>query len=266
MVKSQDQILKAFKKSNKVRRQRMAERAGYKTADDYRAHLQGGKVTVTPINPPSNPVNNGDSKPTIHIVSILDASSSMEGGKFNNALLGLQNELKELKENTEINYLTTFCYFSYPSDIVIPHFRQFVKDVNSINARCYGNTALYDAIGQILTRVKNTTQPGEKVLINITTDGEENSSREWNRSSVAKLIKECETLGFTVTFVGTERDVKEVVRNLNVDYSNTLVHDNTSQGVADSFNTRSMATKSYSAKVLNNEDVLTGFYKTNETL
>lgn len=66
--KTIEQTLKAFKKSNKKRRQRMAERAGYSTADIYKAHLEGRIITVpaSPSNivssttPPSNTVNNGD--------------------------------------------------------------------------------------------------------------------------------------------------------------------------------------------------------------
>jgi uncharacterized protein YegL len=267
MSKTNYQILKAFIKSNKVRRQRMAELAGYRTADEYREYLlRASLVEVQEPTPVAAPKIITGEKPTIHIVSILDASSSMYGGKFSNALQGIQKEIEELKSNTEINYLVTFVTFATRGALRIVHDKIPVSKIESIPAYCHGNTALYDAIGHILTKVKIETRPEEKVLISIFTDGDENDSREWSKRNVADLIKECEIKGFTITFVGTDRDVKVVVRDLNIKDSNTLVHDNTSHGVADSFKTRSVATRSYSSKVLKNEDVLTGFYKQEGTL
>ena len=49
--------------------------------------------------------------------------------------------------------------------------------------------------------------------------------------------------------------------DLNIDKSNTLVHDNTGEGVKKAFDTTLKATRTYSKKVTKGEDVLTGFYK-----
>lgn len=273
--KTIEQTLKAFKKSNKKRRQRMAERAGYLTADIYKAHLEG-KVIIdafdnrklqTPTTPPSNPVNNGDSKPTIHIVSILDASTSMYGDKFENALRGINSEIKELKKETTINYTLTMVRFSGTNNIQTIEFKTPISKVGEIYTNCTGMTALYQAVGETLEKFINTPS-NEKVLVKIFTDGENNESRGKYASQtvLANFIKECESKGFTITFVGTKTDVDFMINDLNINFSNTLSHDNTSRGVADAFATTTMATKSYSAKVLNNEDVLTGFYKQEGTL
>lgn len=263
MGRTNAEILATFKKANKAARERMAKNAGYKSADAYRAHLEGKKTSEEPKQSSSK----ASKKPVIHIVNILDASDSMSGAKFNNALTGINGEFKELKKDTEVDYFGTFYTFSHSASIREIFFKKSVKDIQSVNLRPSGMTALYDAIGTVLTRVKGATKKGEKVLINIFTDGQENNSRTWNARLAQSLIEECQALGFTVTFVGTASDVSQMKVALSIADSNTLVHNNTGAGVEQAFKTRSAATKAYSAKVVKGEDVLTGFYKsTNETL
>lgn len=253
MNKTNFEKLTSLKKANKTVRERMAGNAGFKTYAAYRIYLENGEK---------------EDKPTIHIVNILDVSGSMEGDKFNNALTGIFKETKEFKNSDEINYLTTLYTFSWYSEI-LEHF--FKKPVGIISLkpilRCSGMTALYDAIGKVLIKTKNLHSVNEKVLVNIFTDGEENNSKIWNAPKVKNLIKECKELGFTITFVGTGYDVNRMKKVLDIDDSNTLVHDNTGESVEKAFKTRSAATKNFSEKVLKGEDTLLGFYKsTNETL
>jgi len=271
-MKTKEQILVSFKKANKVRRLSIAKKAGYATAESYMDYLQGKIAVNTSVNVseavPGTYIKGEDVvKPTIHIVNILDASDSMSGTKFNNALSGINSEFSEMKQDTQVTYLGTLITFSYSSDIEIDLFKRNVNEIIPIKSRTRGMTALYDAIGVTLSKVKEAQGKDEKVLVNIFTDGQENDSRKWTAKTTQKLIKECEALGFTITFVGTSGDVAKMKVALSIDDSNTLVHNNTGAGVAESFRTRSAATKAYSKKVLNNEEVLTGFYKqTNQTL
>lgn len=273
MSKNNEQLLAAFtktlgsfKKANKEARQRMAERAGHATADAFLAHLEReiAKLGTAPKAAKTPKAKNV--KPVIHIVNILDASSSMEGSKFDNALKGINSEFKELRESKDITYLGTFVSFSYRNQINTLVSKKSVHQIQHLAPRADGMTALYDAIGRTLTQVKKEHVAGEKVLVNIFTDGQENNSTTWNAGTTQELIKECEALGFTVTFVGTPTDVADVVKRLSIKASNTLTHNNTGAGVEASFKTRSAATKTYSAKVLRGEDVSVGFYKSNETL
>lgn len=258
MGKSNQEILATFKKANKTRRTRMAEKAGFASADEYRTFLETGQR--------SGSTTASTEKPVIHIINILDASSSMQGSKFNHALSGINDEFAELRKDKEINYFGTFVTFSY-SERIKSHFtKKEVGRLQPVYPRADGMTALFDAIGDTLTAAKNSYVEGEKVLVNIFTDGAENASRRWKVGGVKELIKVCESLGFTITFVGTESDVALMTRLLDIDESNTLVHQNTGASVQESFNTRSMATKQYASKVLKGEDTLVGFYKSNEKL
>lgn len=124
-----------------------------------------------------------------------------------------------------------------------------------------GSTAMLDAIGQALGDVQSRSTEVDKTLVKIFTDGEENASRIWSWSQIAKLIKNVEKeYNTTVTFVATEHDMKAIVRNLNLDESNTLVHDNTAQGITKAYQETMSATTNYISRSLAGEDVSTGFY------
>jgi hypothetical protein len=91
--------------------------------------------------------------------------------------------------------------------------------------------------------------------------GQENASRAFTKYQIASLINHVKTRGFTVTFVGTKNDVDNVVRQLSIDSTNTLVHDNTARGVQDAFFNTIGSTMTYASKVAKGEDVSRGFYK-----
>jgi hypothetical protein len=48
-------------------------------------------------------------------------------------------------------------------------------------------------------------------------------------------VKILENKGFTITFVGTDRDVKNIIRNVKIDESNTLAYNGTGEGLAKAY-------------------------------
>lgn len=260
MIKTKSQLLATFKKANKERREAMAKKAGYKSADVYKLFLEGNASVVGNVT-----------KPTIHIVHVLDRSGSM--GSYGNsklavAIQGINSEIAELKKDDSINY--TFTYVAFDTTIKIPYYKRPLAVISRIQETSGNATALNQAVGETLEKLLKDVKadPDSKVLVKIFTDGGENASSGKYRTSdsVKSIIKEVEDKGFTVTFVGVKEDVAIVINNYGVKASNSLVHDNTSKGVEASFSASTSATKSYASKVLNNEDVSEGFYKsTNET-
>lgn len=245
--------LQAFMKSNKVRRAKIASSKGFKSSEDYIKFLQGNVMDEFTANV----------SPTIHNVYILDASGSMSGGKFNNALLGINGEIAELKKDKSVNYTQTIVDFSGYNDVQRRCTFTPIKSVRPYTASTRGMTALYQAVGETLNRLSPLVKNGEKVLVKIFTDGMENNSRGIysNPYILSQLIKNCESNGFTITFVGTEFDVQTIIKTIGIDSTNTLVHNNTAQGVADSFNASFLATRVYVSSVKAGEDVKKGFYK-----
>lgn len=252
-----EELLAKFQKANKTRKLYLANKAGYTNIEEYKKALEASVVSSVTTTAVTNPV--------IHNVHILDTSGSMAGLKLQNAVKGINAELEELKKDAEVTYKQTIVTFN--DYIHVIHKNEPIHNVPKINVSSGGMTALYQAICETIEDILKTNT-GEKVLIKIFTDGEENNSRGKFKVAyeVSKTIKEAEAKNCTVTFVGTQQDVNSIIRKLSIDSTNTLVHNNTGEGVEDAFSKSLSATRSYSKKVLAGEDVLTGFYKTTETL
>lgn len=262
MSKTNEQLLNDFKKSNKQRRVKIVQNAGFTTEAQYLASLTSGKLFA-----PTGKKNASSKKkqgpiPTIHNVHILDASGSMAGPKLRNAIAGINGEITELQRDTTANYTQTIVDFSYPYDIVTHMYKVPIASCKTFNTRDRGTTALNQAVGETLQRLLADNKNDEKVLVKIFTDGGENNSTGTFKDpkNLSELIKECEGKGFTVTFVGTENDVKIVVRDLGIFASNTLTHDNTARGVQASYTASAGATMSYAKKVLRKESVTENFF------
>lgn len=264
-LKTNEEILATLKKANREYRQRLAERAGFLTVDMYIAHLKQSPNTL-PKKGGKAKVVASTAKPVIHNVYILDASGSMSGGKFTNALLGINKEVELLKKGDEVEYTQSIIDFSDNNDIRTVFFKVPIKNMTSYHSGTRGSTALYQAMGQTIERLLSENKNGEKVLVKVFTDGGENDSKGLYNSytgaaPLTNLIKRAEDAGFTITFVGTAQDVRAMQKNLSIHESNTLVHDNTERGVAQTFCLSTEATVLYSQSVVKGEDVKRGFYK-----
>lgn len=276
-TKTNAEMLKALKQYNKTAREVKAKKENFPDSSTMIVLLEGliqsGKgndIYVKPILPLKKPNSTktakqvkavvGKSKPTIHVVDILDASGSMSGSKYDNAMKGVNMGIEQLKKDTaEIDYTYTLCDFS--DDIIMRYTTAALSVVEHFRGRTRGATSLYDAIGDTVKLVKMATKEDHKVLINIYTDGQENSSKRFKANQIASIIDELSKVGWTFTFIGTAQDVAYAQRNLKFHESNTLVHDNTGSGMEKAFTTNSLSRSAYSAKVSAGEDVSTGFYK-----
>ena len=67
-------------------------------------------------------------------------------------------------------------------------------------------TPLYDAIGKTIVKHEKEISKGAEILFVILTDGEENSSNEYNLASVKKMIEEREGKGWTFFYMGLGPD------------------------------------------------------------
>lgn len=260
-----EKLLQDYSKSNKERKEKIAIKAGYSTGDEYKAYLQsqiGNTVTV------ELPVGLGKTsaakvRPTIHIVDIIDCSGSMSGSKLDSAIEGINGGVSNLQmqKGLNVDYMYTLCNFSEPNYINISNTLP-IRDVKKISFRARSSTALNDAVGKsIETILERRSSNQDKVLINIYTDGQENSSVRYNNSSLSELIERVKGEGVTVTFIGTERDTANVIKNLSIEQTNTLSYDGTAKGLSKSMSVNSLARTDYSQAVLKGEDVTRGYFK-----
>ena len=126
---------------------------------------------------------------TIKQKFIIDESGSMLS-QWDTVISGFNEQLDTMKKEemtTEVRYLVSLTKFSFESKVVYKDIP--LAEVPRLNKTTYspgGGTALLDAIGNTI----DTAAPGETdVMITIMTDGEENSSRQWKRSSIKTLIE-----------------------------------------------------------------------------
>lgn len=251
-------LLAKFKRSNNVRKQKLAEEAGFKTSEDYQKYLENQvKSTIEEL-----PLTSEQSleKPIVHVIDIIDCSSSMQGSKLSSAISGLNEGVKNLKTEYRVNYTHSLCTFSSSNTEKFVHKNKPVQDINeTFSFGASGTTALYDAIGFSINEAKLFSK-NDKVLINIYTDGEENTSLNFSSFSLKELIDSVKD-NFTVTFIGTARDVQSMITTLGIDSSNTLVYDGTGEGLRKGLDKTFQARTNYTTSLINNEDVSKGFYK-----
>lgn len=202
---------------------------------------------------------------TIHIIHILDASSSMHGAKFNAAKSGMDEELSAIKEeNNSINYTYSVIEFGSCNNIktIIEKKDARTLDVKQIPLFSpSGMTALYDAIGYTLAGFK--CEKEDKVIVKIFTDGEENNSCNYSGKTVKELISSKESEGWVITFVGTDRDVEKVISTMGVTRNNTLKYDGTAQGLRSSYSTANSSRAMYAKAVLDGNDNNMNFFQQN---
>lgn len=124
------------------------------------------------------------------IIFLLDKSGSMEP-RVTDTIGGFQTFVKEASPETLIT-LYTF------SDRLTNVFRdQPPTNAKLIDYTPCGNTALYDAMGEILSVHK------EEGTFIIMTDGEENASRKYTKAHVKDLIKATK---LTLVYAGADID------------------------------------------------------------
>ncbi len=124
------------------------------------------------------------------IVLIVDRSGSMHAIRTD-AEGGINSFIDEQKKVPGEATLT-LCQFDTQYDVV--HENKPIADVPPYTLNPGGGTALLDAIGKTITshktRVDNTPEPNRpgKIIYVIVTDGEENSSQNYNRDQINELI------------------------------------------------------------------------------
>jgi hypothetical protein len=105
-----------------------------------------------------------------------------------------------------------------------------------------GNTALYDAIGRTINNVKTNRD----VVFVIITDGEENSSKEFDSNDIKSLITNREKESkWKFLFLGANQDATLAGSNIGIKASNTMTYNTTPESATLMFSSLSSNTVSY---------------------
>lgn len=150
-------------------------------------------------------------KPEMVLNIILDESGSMDSVR-EKTVEGLNEYLGGLLDDPNATYLATLTKFdSYPGDPTcrIQYKLKGLKGVGPMNLEDYnprGSTPLLDAVGITIREVEKDC--GDRsVLTIIITDGFENSSVEFKKETIQKMIKDKQDSGkWTFVYLGADQN------------------------------------------------------------
>ena len=174
----------------------------------------------------------------IHNLIILDASGSMYSIK-NQAVSGFNETVQTIRDAQEKHpdqehSVTLVVFNSSETRTVydgVPAAQAKDMAPDEYNPNC--GTPLFDAMGFSINALRTKVQKGETVLVTIITDGEENSSTEFNRNSIKALIDELKAEGWVFTYMGANQDVEKVAMSISI--SNHILWESTAEGTQSMF-------------------------------
>ena len=176
----------------------------------------------------------------IHITVILDRSGSMEA-ICDDTIGGLNAFVEQQKAGSGEATLTLVQFDSQDPYEVIHHFTP-IGEVPALTRKTYvprGGTPLHDALGRGINDIEasigklNDDERPEKVIVAVITDGQENSSREFNKEQVEKMIKsKSSEAGWEFMFLSADLDAIEDAQRLGFSRDATVAFEKSSHGVS----------------------------------
>ena len=143
------------------------------------------------------------------IAVVLDETGSMEFLKVE-AVSGFNDFLKKQQDSLDGLTRMSVMLFSRVFDEEVfrfAHKHEKLKDIKPLvvgeTYQPRGGTPLYDAIGTTIDSLKQKYKKGDKVIVFILSDGEENDSREYDSDQIKELVKECLDLEWKVIYLGS---------------------------------------------------------------
>lgn len=138
------------------------------------------------------------------IMVVLDESGSM-GVKQSDVIGGFNRFLRDQQQLPDPCRLGIVKFNTAVTRALAP---RPIAEVRPLDEKTYvpgGQTALLDAVGTSVAIAGEHRREGERILMLIVTDGEENSSKELTLAQVRDLIKRKEAEGcWTFTYLGVE--------------------------------------------------------------
>ena len=190
-----------------------------------------------------------------HISIILDRTGSME--EIREDTIGGFNAF--LKEQQALPDEATFSLIQFDSQDpyeVIHHFEK-INNVPRLTSETYvprASTPLLDAIGKgvndlesALDKMKPAKRPANVVMV-IITDGQENSSREFGKNQIVKMIKAKQGKGWQFVYLSADLDSINDAMEYGMHAHATMAFEKTHVGTQHMWSSSSKALARYRAK------------------
>ena len=156
------------------------------------------------------------------LIFVLDRSGSMAGLE-SDTIGGFNATISDQKKIDGETRVTTILFDNF---FQVLHDRINLQDIVPLTDKDYfvrGSTALYDAVALGIHKIVNVqkkTKPegrADKVIMVITTDGYENSSRETNAAMLHKMIDDCKKEGWEFLFLGADIDAQAAAGSIGIE-------------------------------------------------
>lgn len=181
---------------------------------------------------------------TTHIVCVLDKSGSM-GPLQREVISGFNAFLAEQKKSSADDALMTILLFD--TEVTCPVSGEKVEKVADLDESRYrpsGCTALNDAFARAIRETEGRLNGnGDRALVLVVTDGQENSSRETTKQQIVDLIKQMEGRGnWTFTYMSAHPDGFADAASYGLPATNAAVFTNDAAGTKSAFSRMGAAT------------------------
>lgn len=143
----------------------------------------------------------GKKKTVNRVGFLLDETGSMQSRR-QETIVAVNNYFDTLRKEKAV---VTFATFDTVQGVNFREVDTPAKDIDDLTAETYvpnAMTPLHDAVGKMIGEMEKHAKKKDKVLIVVVTDGEENSSREFDLSKVRDLITKQESAGWAFAYIG----------------------------------------------------------------
>lgn len=178
----------------------------------------------------------------VHIVMVLDESSSMSSIRA--STISAFNEFLASQQKLPGVAVLSLLKFSSQSSWVYED--RLVESAPNLSYATYqpdGMTALYDAIGTAYAAL--VKKEAQRAIICVLTDGEENSSRRFNRNDIHRISTAVRERGWDMLYLGANQNAEEVGASMGLLREQTRSFAATNAGIGMAMNTSSAYVASY---------------------
>lgn len=171
---------------------------------------------------------------TSHVIFVLDDSGSMQDCR-DATIEGFNEYLNMQKKDAETTGIPTFVslYKFDGRNVNSVYNRLPVATVSPLNRDTYnpnGMTNLFDAIGGVMLQINsvlaNTPKADrDSVIINILTDGHENSSKTFRNADVKQMVSKAQDKAWSFMFLGANIDAFAAGQTMGFTTHNTMQFD-----------------------------------------
>ena len=189
-------------------------------------------------------------KNTSHIVFVLDDSASMRA-HAPGTISGFNEFLKSQKQDAIDTGIETFVtLFKFDGgDLKCVYMKQKIEEAEELTEKTYTpngwSTNLYDAMGGAMMKINELLSETKKkdrssIIVNILTDGRENSSKVFEDSEIKKMIEKAEAKNWSFMFLGANINAVAESSKLGFSVNNTMQY--TTQNISETIATASAMT------------------------